>query len=432
MTITLVNCQIELSRQIGDFWNSSTTSAGDSTSLIDTLLKQYPNDWITDWTWDRITKSGHTAVDEERRISSLDNTSGDATLVTAHGAATGSGTSYEIHRLFTASEKRRALVAAARRVFPVLFDRVLDESHVTGNWLKDGSFERWTSSSNLTDWAENTVTVTQTTTAHLFLHGKNSAKLSGTAGNIKQTVSENDDLKYLEGSSVTYTIRGHCDTASCLRIAIYDGTDTTYSDYHPGTSDWTADTLPMTVTAFVANTPTAVEFQILQDVSSANSYVDDARAISSTRTRTYIGDLALANKRPHQVFYSREDVYSQNEPWVMIHGVRVDEDDYMYIPGRIPTDRTMRIRGIQYLDFLKASAVSTDWDATINITSEQLELLVSEAALYLYTFASMPNEDTGRREVYQSMAAYWQQENEIRKRKYRMVGPGATVTWGYN
>jgi len=48
MSTALSAARILLAKALGDYFAGTTTSAGDSTSLIDTALKQYQNDWITD------------------------------------------------------------------------------------------------------------------------------------------------------------------------------------------------------------------------------------------------------------------------------------------------------------------------------------------------------------------------------------------------
>lgn len=126
MATTLAECRKQLSREIGDYWNSTTTSSGSSTTVVDTALKAKSNDWISDAPqemYDLITSG--TYADEERKISSLDNTSGTLTTL-AHGGTIASAVTYEVHRLFTASEKRTALIYAAKAAFPYIFKKVRD------------------------------------------------------------------------------------------------------------------------------------------------------------------------------------------------------------------------------------------------------------------------------------------------------------------
>ena len=91
MSTALSAAKVELSKQLDDFWASTTTGAGSTTTLVDTLLKAKQNAWIGKDMYDLITESGHASVDEERQISSLANSTGTLTVL-AHDNTTGSGT----------------------------------------------------------------------------------------------------------------------------------------------------------------------------------------------------------------------------------------------------------------------------------------------------------------------------------------------------
>jgi hypothetical protein len=126
MTITLSEARKQLSREIGDYWDSTTTSGGSSTTVVDTALKAKSNDWISDAPQEMsdLITSG-TYIDEERKISSLDNTSGTLTTL-AHGGTIATAVTYEVHRMFSASEKRLALIKSAKDAFPAIFKKVRD------------------------------------------------------------------------------------------------------------------------------------------------------------------------------------------------------------------------------------------------------------------------------------------------------------------
>lgn len=425
MTTALSVARIELSKQLGDYWASASTSAGAAggTTIVDTGLKAKQNAWIGKDMYDLITESAHATVDEERQISSLSNTLGTLTVL-AHSAQIGSGVDYEVHRLFTASEKRIALVAAARMAFPHIHEKIWDESLVSGNWLKDGSFEIWTSSSALTHWTTTTSTIAQTSTAGLFKHGAYSCKISTAAGTVKQSISNWDDLKRLAGKTVTFSIQAHCDTASCLRISVTDGVGTqTYSSYHDGDSAWTQDNPRndnMYVQFTIDDNPTEITFTIHHEVAAATSYVDDARVIGPYQPRLFIDQLGLAQERPVQV-YIEPEYYSTDEPWTLVFDSRIDtESGYLYLPSSVQRDRRLRIKGIGYLDFLATGVSSTSWAATININSPQTDILVAQAALYLYTIMSMPNFSRNTRQDFQEMINYWKGELRERIGKYGM------------
>lgn len=128
MSTTLANCRKQLSKEIGDYWDSTTTSSGSSTTAVDTALKAKANDWISDAPqemYDLITSGTYSG--EERKISSLDNTTGTLTTL-AHTGTIASAVTYEVHRIFTASEKRIALIMAAKLAFPYIFKKVRDIS----------------------------------------------------------------------------------------------------------------------------------------------------------------------------------------------------------------------------------------------------------------------------------------------------------------
>ena len=430
MTTSLITAEAELSRQLGDYWASTTTGAGAATTLVDTALMAKQNDWITKETWAFLVEepTGAAAIYDERLISSLDNSTGTLTCLT-FAAAPGTGIDYEVHRLFSPSEKRRALVAAARMVYPYLFKEIRNDILVSGNWLKDGSFEIWTSSSALTNWTTATSTIAQTSTAYLFKHGDYSCKISTAAGNISHSVSNSNDLFRLAGKTVTFTSQAWCDTASCLRLGIYDGTTYTYSDYHDGDSAWTEDNDPMTVSATIQDNPTAIQFIIYHAVAAGTSYVDDARVIGPDTSKVYIGNLGLGQNKPHQVLIADCD-YHYSEPLTLVRDIHYDvTNGYMYLPSGLPNNRNLRIAGTGYLDFLASGVSSTAWTATIAIDSPQTDILIAQAALYLYTVMSMPNFNQGTREQYQETMNFWAGELGRRIGKYGMEAPLSTVSY---
>ena len=107
-------------------------------------------------------------------------------------------------------------------------EKILDESIVSGNWLKDGSLEIWTSSSALTHWSKTgSVSLNKATLSPYYKHGATSCLMDTATGSFAQTISNNDDLKYLQGRTVTFTVQGHSNTADSLKISIYDGATTT-------------------------------------------------------------------------------------------------------------------------------------------------------------------------------------------------------------
>ena len=430
MTTALSACRIELSKQLSDYFASATTGDGvaGGTTLVDTALKAKQNAWIGKDMYDLITEAAHAQINEERQISSLSNTNGTLTVL-AHGAQILTGVDYEVHRLFTASEKRIALIAAARMAWPYIHEKIWDESMVSGNWLKDGSFEIWTSATALTHWTDDgTVILTKTSASPYYKHGAYSCGLGTAAGYIHQDITNWDDLKYLQGKAVTFTAQGHSNTADSLRLAIYDGTTTTYSDHNDADTAWTTDSEPLSVMATIQDHPDAIEFRIYHDVAAAVDYVDDARVIGPYQPRLFIDQLGLSQEKPIQVLIEPSN-YSTDEPWTPVFNSRLDTElGYLYLPSSVQRDRRLRIKGIGYLDFLDSDGDSaTAWDSTININSPQTDILIARAILYLYTQMSLPNFSRNTKQDFQEMIGFW--ERELRKRigKHGMEVPSIPV-----
>ena len=285
MSITLSFAETELSRQLGDYWNGVTTSAGSATSLVDTGLMAKANDWVTDDSYDQIISGTYgyaTAYDgEERKISSLDNTSGTLTVL-SHTGAPGITVTYRVHRLFNASEKRRALVSAAKSAFPHLHKYIWDET---------------------------------------------------------------------------------------------------------------------------------------LDIDDADLYKE-----------IDISTLGLAQNHPHQVWQS-SDKTDDSIAWQRLRNYTVDNDGNLWLTeGSCGYD--LRIIGIGYLDFLVSGVASTTWASTIAIDAPQLEILVAQAALYLCNQKIVPTDTSATSQAWAQAKNYWDAELNVRKAKFGMRAPAATVSWG--
>jgi hypothetical protein len=433
VSTSLQNAEILLSKEMNDYFSSTTTSAGDSTglNLKDTALADKDDEWAIGY--DQIVLGTGVAPDEEeRRIKGLISNDGTLGLKRAHTTQVASSSAYRIHRLFSASEKRLALIHAAKAGYPHIFQEVRDESRVSGNWAKDGALNVWTSSTVLTYWTASGVTSTKTTTLPYYKHGTKSAKLDTAAGYIYQDITLNADLQKLAGKTVTFSAQGWCDTASCLRLGIlYDGTNLTYSSYHDGDSAWTEDSDPLEIEYKIDDNPTNISFRVYHAVAAGTSYVNDLRIIGPDGARIYIGDLGLVKNEAHQVFLERSN-YSNAEPWYLIHGVTYDRTNgYMHIPDWVSKDFRLRIKGVKYLNFYDTSGdVGTDWADTIALDSPQTEILVAEAAVYLCRQMTTPDDSESETTKWGNSLADWMRELNERRQKYGMEMPEVTVNWG--
>jgi hypothetical protein len=426
MSSTLNTATVELSKQFGDYWAGTATSNGaaDGATIVDTALRAKNNDWIDAANaemYDRITSG--TCDTEERRITALDNFSGTLTVL-AHTAQIDSADTYEVHRLCSASDKRVALVRACRDIFPHLFKKIKVETRVAGNWLMNGDVLTWASTSYPDYWRADTVTAAANTTAPYY-KGTKSVKLNTAAGFLYQDMALVPDFTNLAGKTVTFTAQGWSDTASTLRLAIYDGTDTTYSDYHDGSDTWTKNSEPLSVTATIPDNPGDVEFRVYHNVALATSYVSDLRVTDPTTNKVYIGDLGFNQNTPHKVSIEDSD-YSRREPWITLHNWEVDKDGYLLLDSW--SDLRLRLEGMGCIDFLASGASSTLWTATIDIDQPQLDLLIAQACVNLSYQRMLPQYTTDQNSQWSTAYQFWTQELKARK-KYAMASPPATARW---
>jgi len=435
MTTTLANARIALAKDMGDYWASATTSAGNAggTTMIDTALKNKSNDWITNDTWDIITEAAHAALNEERLVASLDNSTGTPTLNAAHSVQIGSGIDYELHRVGSPSDKRLALIDAAKETFPFLYAKVRNQSKTVGNWLLNGDVEKWTASTEPDSWARGgTITAAQETTAKLFTRGLSSCKLSAsTSGYLYQSWTENDDLKFLRGHTVHFRAKGWCNTASALRLAIYDGTTTTYCSYHDGDSAWTdLDQDGLYVDATISETATDVSLRVYLDSATATAYVDDLQATCGNYDKVYVGDLSIALNKGIRVSYQWEGNL-QAEPWAILRTFNLDAaNGYLYLPNYLSIGYHLRIEGMGYLDFLASGAASTAWTATIAVDDPQLKILTAKAAAIMYRKLSQPIYSSGDRTSFYGALGYWEREFERRCTQFKMHREPVLVNYG--
>lgn len=417
MSTTLFNAYVAFSKAIGDYWAGTTTDAGTATTLVDSSLMGKSNDWVKTGNCHVILAEepgGSAAIYDERKVTALDNTTGTLTTLT-FAAAPGTGIDYYLNRIFSPSEIKLALVRAAPKVFPFLYSKIFDETKVAGNWLKDGSLEYWSSSSALAYWTTDTCTLTQDSTAFEYIHGNYSAKLSGSAGNISQSITNNDDLKYLRGKRVTLKLRGKSDTASSLRAGVYDGLTLTYTDYHAGDSAWDSESSSWYKEVDISPEATAVQVLVYHDNAAAVDIVDDIRLIGPNYPKVYIGNLSLAQDYPRRVsLFSLDGV--KDEP-IPIREYEIDSE-YLYLKSDW-RDYRMRIEGYGYLDFLSSGVASTAWTATITLDEPQLQVLIAEAAVSLYSSMAAQYTDGGNKYSIERLS-YWALERDRLQYKFQM------------
>ncbi len=118
---TAILARQQLSRDIGDFFASTATStAGGSTTLVDTALQDFDDDDILN-PFSNVTfmPTDGSQANEERAFASKSGAT--ATMKRVFTGAIQSGVAYEMHRLFTAAEKNDAITQALDLVFPMVW-----------------------------------------------------------------------------------------------------------------------------------------------------------------------------------------------------------------------------------------------------------------------------------------------------------------------
>jgi len=241
-TTTAATLLEEMSRDIGDYHTSSTTSvgAGDGTTVIDTSLADLTEDDGGIQAYLKM-RSG-TDDGNVRRSKRGDNgytaSSTTVTLTRAFSAQIASGVTYELHR-FDPAIKREAINRATQQLFPHLYLPLRDESLVVDNLLSNSGFETAASSNVHPSWSKvGTPTITDETS--IRRHLTNSAKIiaSGAAEGQVQTAQVN--IEELIGKTVHAAFWVYATTADWARIRVDTDGGTTFlsSDYHTGVDEW--------------------------------------------------------------------------------------------------------------------------------------------------------------------------------------------------
>ena len=455
MASTLQALRQKLSEQIGDYWVSTATGGdADKLDIIDTALSGFQNTWLSNGADGRKNSTvlviestvGAESAKEERWVDSdlLTVATGIVGVTAVFTQVNAAGDDYEIHRKFTAADKERAIKWACYDAFPSLYVLIDDSSLRFGDWLRDGGFEIWTSATALTRWstAGSGVAVAQTST-HYVRSGMYSCKITGGNGcyiyqawHPTGSLTNNIDMQYLEGKSVTFRVWGYSATASALTISLEDGITTTYGNhsdhssstkvYHPGDSTWRL----MEVTATIATNTTIVDVRIHND--SANAvYVDDASLTGIGDKMTYdISDLGLYNHQPNQIYAVSNRAANDTTPSpkdsirLLDNWSTTTSSGLLTFKTRITDGTGLRIVGRGYLTQPADAGVNviTSWTST-EVTAPQDEIIVAGAALYLYKFIDLPEavNNGNNLEGIQTSIAYWEQEYTKRKAQYGMA-----------
>lgn len=424
MAITQAALRQSLSKELDDYWVSAADSDGNAggTTLIDSTLTEKANDWVSDGTGDRrastVRVTSGTYDGEEREVSSLDNSTGTVTLDRSAGGKILNAVTYEINHQFTATEKEDAITHACYAAFPALHTQVHDETITFGNYFENGCFAIWTSASYPDYWRVSTITCAEETSVQHTHRGSSSCKLTraGTDGYLYTNETLVRELLDLEEKSPTFKLWVKTSVSNQVRLAIHDGTDTTYSSYHTGGGEWEE----LEVTATVAQYVTTVEFRVYMEADT-DAYVDDARTTGVGGKYAYdISDLGLVNNMPNQVGRIIDDE-KPNSNYIDLRGLweGPSSDGKLRFRRGIADETKIRITGVGYLTIPTSST-------SCNISAPQDRIIIAEAAVYLYELLAgrSASQDTER---YEKLKDRWERLAVKRRLQFGMRPPPGTV-----
>lgn len=363
-----------LSKEVGDVifgsCASTTTANGASggTTIIDSTLAALPSDWFRTGTGGEqqtaIKITSGTYIGQVRYVSSFTQSTGTVTVSSAFGGQIVSGVTYEVHRFGHPAMKDDCIERGAKDAYPYLYDYVDSTAITFGDNLIDGSFESWSDSTTPGYWTASSTTTTRTSS--YYHDSEYGMALSTTTGYVGQSSSNNPDLLMCGGATPTFYCWCKTSTASQVRLAIYDGTTTTYSDYHTGSNAWEL----LSVTATIADNPTDVAFRIYYASTATTAYVDDAVVLGGFEKYDYdIEDLELVNDTPDQVYYL--DAQSATADYPRPLGLSVKTNDWTVLPNgkirflkSVGNGTRLRITGRKYLSTNSATAAAVAAGAT--------------------------------------------------------------------
>ena len=150
-------------------------------------------------------------------------------------------------------------------------------------------------------------------------------------------------------------------------------------------------------------------------VSRSRPVIDSQSRTRSgvTMSRIFIGDTNFAQEHPREI-YAQRDIDIYEEPWIRMRNWEIGSDDFLYLPQGYKEYR-LRMLGMDYIDFLVSGVSSTSWSATIAVNQPQLDILIAQAAVYLFRTVAMPGHDDSQIDKFAGALGFW--ENELRERK---------------
>lgn len=432
MSLTGQQLLVGFSKFIGDYESSTTTSAGSAggTTLVDTYLGQYADDYITDY---YLRPTGATNQYAVRKISAFVNSTSTCTVAPAFGTQTASGQAYEIHK-YNPVDKYQALDDARLSVMGDLFILRINDT-ITADGRSNsfdipsalrtgpiqvieevpmGTGESWNFLTNpegnsTTGWTASSVTASIVTRdgSDLLIPKYGNAAMKGvvagsTAGTITQVVADMSNTvtaAKAAGRQVTFGAWVYTRLASKIQLNILTDAGTLASSTQHGGSGWEL----LTATGVVAhNNATTLSVQIAAD--------NDSNPVVFYWNRAWF-------------FYGEDDRLTNIYPMARVSTVRRDDTTQKFYLDYIPQQgHQLRLIGKDTLSALSGSA-----SATMELDEESAQLLYAEAAKLLFARRGLTTNNYPDVAIRIALAEAWRLEY---RKKFKYPSPQPQIING--
>lgn len=386
MSLTGAQLLVAFSQFLDDYWSSSTTSAGSTTTAVDTTLQRF-GEKANEEAFLRIIEDSGTPGNLYlvRRITNF--TGSTITFAPALPQSIESGKDYEIHR-WDPAKKFRALDRARILAFPQVANIVVNETLTSDGYttevdipsaIRRGPAQVWveqplspTVSWNLltnphlnstTGWTATSVTAavyTRTINDHVIPKLEDSCiKLtSGASGNLSQSTSATIAAS-MAGRRMSFGAWVYSRTAGCT-VSITDDSAASTSTTHGG-SGW--------------------EFlQVSRNITGANATTLTVKINPLTNNAVYV----------ERAFFGQVDRISLNYKTLLPRdGIHRDDDEArLYLKYAAPRGRQYRIVGRTPITSL-GTDITTQNTLTTEVSEQDQDLLLATAARILLTWEGM-------------------------------------------
>ena len=437
-TTTLASLVQQLSENIGDSLSfTATTAINADNYIVSTDLTSFDDgedNYFNEW-WVFIADNANAGV--LRKVS--DYTSSSGTL-TVRGVALSDDSANlaacTLHR-YDRGQKKIAIQRAIEYAFPAIHRRLDDWTLTTGNYLPDGSFEWWPTSTTLTFWGSENSNLAQTTQNSYFWGdlGGTSVKVTATNwnGNVKISSFTYPRLLDLAGQTVSFYAMAYPEVADDAQLRI------TYTDKDGGSSETDSTT---SSNAGHWSMVKITDLAIPAGISSIAFYL-----MVNTDTKYVYYDAAVITGQKAPLEYILPQVYQDtghvSQVWVQTDGYSgqtgydLHPNHWARVPFRIIQGKTYKslwlkdgknpYRAIRLIGYRPLTAVSAETD-TIEVDGVYENAILAQAAERLYRLVQGPvsSEDKGR---FHNEILWWREEYNRLVAQNTMVRPSDTM-WG--